>query len=128
MNKPVTGLIKVVTIPDSEAPTEISKHWIGEELPVNAIHNNSVRGVISNKKSRSGIMYNVSQTIALEILSRNHPDAAQWWYEHGFPQAGKNFAFRQEEVVVIGKIEDVQPVTKMYLGLLEVGVGAHDAN
>ena len=128
MNKLVTGLIRVVIIPNSEAPIEISKKWVGEEFPVNAIHNDSVRGVVTGKKSRSGIMYNVDQTIALEILSHNHPDAAQWWYEHGFPQAGKNFAFRQEEVVVVGKIEEVKPVIRMWLGLDMVGVGAQDAN
>ncbi len=113
-------------MPDGEPPEEIRKKWIGNEMPVHAVHDDRGRGVITGRKSNKGILYNVDQAVALDILSLKHPEATQWWHEHGFPKAGKNFAFRQEEVVVVGELEELPKEIRMFPGLLEVGVGGQD--
>ena len=127
MIKLVKGIIRIISVPDGEAPLAVRKKWLGLELPVNAIHAEGSHGVLTGKKSPQKIVYCVDQVLALEILSRAHSDAAMWWNEHGYPHIGNVFCFNKGEVEEVGKIEELVVVVKMYVGILEEGVGAHDS-
>lgn len=119
-------MIKIMTVPVGEPPLEVRKKWVGETLPVILIHDESCRGAMSGMPTEARIRYYVEEKEALEILARTHPDAANWWYENGFPHADSLFGFLAEEVQIVGELEDLPPDVRLFLGLLEVGVGAHD--
>ena len=115
-------------VPSGEAPLEIRAKWFGLVLPINAIHNWANLGALSGK-NHGGIVYSVPQEEALAILSKKCSNAALWWSLNGYPKSGHNFCFQIDEAEIVGVLNEELPVVdvvKMFTGILEVGVGAHD--
>ena len=126
----VTGQIKVVQIPDGEAPLWVRKSWVGLTLPVVATSNDNGYGVLSLKKSKGRCKsFEVEQIDALDALRSQSMEAAQWFRNHGYPMDTKGvyFSFKASQVEVLEKLKEKRaPNVRQFLGLLEVGVGAHD--
>lgn len=96
-----TGLIKIVSIPDGEAPEWVRAAWKG--LTLKAL---SEFGFIRGEGAVTGTSsmedgYIVPQDSVLKTLARANPKAARWWYDKGFPQTGRYFIFstRQADAV-----------------------------
>jgi hypothetical protein len=70
----------------------------------------------------------VPQEEAIRILSRKSRHAAWWWKENGFPQPDQCFGFKMVHAEIVGTLKEIRPRICQFVGLLEVGVGAHDAN
>ena len=108
--KSTTGRIKIVKVPAGEAPIEVRKAWVGLILPCDPYlgypDNASERGVLTNKKrDRNRCGFSVPQDQAIEILEKEHSEAAAWWKAHGFPQdAGSRFGFAEEEGEIISGV------------------------
>ncbi len=126
MIKFVTGRMIITSVPSGEAPLEVRKAWVGLEMPINCIHDFGCLGVLTGKPSEGQIRYWVSQDEALQILNKVHPDAATWWYQHGYPHFGNSFGFLENEIRVFGDPQELPREYRQFLGLLEVGVGASD--
>lgn len=94
--------IKIVKVPDGEAPEEIRKAWVGLILPCHPDvgHNDDrEKGALSCKENaRNRYGYAVRQRDAIELLGYKNPAAAQWWKDHGFPQGDDYFSFYHMEV------------------------------
>jgi hypothetical protein len=74
-----TVLVRIVTVPDGEAPEWVRQAWVGLVLP--AVDQRMVRGqeVLSGRRSFAPA-YQVSSTIALELLEVGNKTAvAEWW-------------------------------------------------
>ena len=122
MIKYVKGKIRIVTIPCGESPLEIRKMWVGcGELLVHFIHDEGSQGILTGKQGDTKVRYWVDQEEALEILSRVHPDTAEWWYRNGFPKQDRFFGFLEDEVEVVGELEEVCPQCIVFLELLDKG-------
>lgn len=104
-----TGLIKVISIPEGEAPEEIRAAWVGLVLPCYPIEG-YLEGeefeILSRKpaaKRRRCVV--IPQTEALEILEKEHPEAAKWWEDHGFPlQDRPNFSFPSTTLLFVSGV------------------------
>lgn len=89
--------VYITTIPPGEAPEQIRACWVGLTLPLavpRRVQANSV-GVLSQPKTRFGWSlarflgqikridgYLVNAGQAIEILTAQAPEAAQWWRSH----------------------------------------------
>jgi hypothetical protein len=111
----VASKIRIVSIPQGEAPQWVRHAWIGCELPcildtcghvpvpVVGVHTRSFRGSIAG--------FSVDQRVALEILHQHNPNAAAWFGDHGYPRAGERFLFKTEccEVLEQTNLEVTSP-------------------
>ncbi len=86
--------IRIVEVPPGEAPEDVRAAWVGLVLPLampSGRYWHSVP-VLSGPKTKLGWLlrrlvgkgikqdgYAVEVLIALRILERTHPEAAQWW-------------------------------------------------
>ncbi len=108
--KTISGYVKIVKVPNGEAPLDVRKAWVGLVLPCDPYlgypDNDLERGILSGKKAarnRCGI--SVRQDLAIEILEKERPEAAAWWKANGFPQeAGSRFGFAEEEIEIISGV------------------------
>lgn len=75
--------IRIVDVPPGDAPEWVRKEWVGLELPVaTAAPEDSLQiGVLGGEPQNLG-GYPVESKIAVEILSKKSPEAAQWWKEN----------------------------------------------
>jgi len=89
--------IRIVSLPDGEAPEDIRRAWIGLTLPLMAGDNaprviKSVGGVLTMPKTKMGEWwriitgrtvrktgYCVPATRSIQILEDTNPEAAAWW-------------------------------------------------
>jgi hypothetical protein len=95
--------IKIVAIPDGEAPEEVRRGWLGCILPCEPECGHVpmyIEGVLSGPKLEKVAGFSVPQEKALAILEQQTPAAAAWFREHGFPRDNKCFRFRREETEV----------------------------
>jgi len=105
--------IRITAIPPGEAPESVRESWVGLSLPI--VKGDSVTprklngcGVLSGPKGFWSSLshwifkrfevwegYRVNAPIAVEILSREHPEAANWWYREAphIVQLGKILIF-----------------------------------
>ncbi len=97
--------IKIVQVPDGEAPEEVRRAWVGMVLPCLPLVGYGAhreKGAVSlqeNAYNRYG--YAVPQKEALEKLAEKHPEAARWWKSQGFPKEADGqdyFSFSEMEV------------------------------
>jgi len=102
----MTGSIKVIRVPQGEAPRWVRVAWVGLILPCDPYLGYSdsgcERGVVSNSaviRNRYGV--SVSQVRAIEILSEHHIGATLWWKNRGFPCHDGYFCFSAEEVQIV---------------------------
>ena len=98
------GIIRIVKIPEGDAPLEIREAWVGLELPCLTKHDESkeVKNIISQeiRQPRPNCWY-VPQDMALEILEEAAPEAAQWWLEHDYPHPDRFFTFGEDEAELV---------------------------
>lgn len=124
------GSIQIIGVPDGEAPEWVRKRWVGVIVPVVGITTSLGIGTVSNKPSDSDPAFMVLQSVALEHLIPDADDAHEWWTANGFPQSPDacfGFKIKQCRIISPLKLEPSQSsVMKQFLGLEEVGVGAHD--
>ncbi len=100
-----TGRIRIVTTPAGEAPLWVREAWVGLRLPcwpLVGLPSGPEVGVLSSKEvNHNCFVCHVPQDEAIVILRKERPEAAKWWEENNFPQPGKSFTFREEEIRMI---------------------------
>lgn len=100
-----SGLIRIIKLPEGEAPEIVRKAWLGLILPCSPTVGWSNEGeelkVLSGKKIPKRYGFSVPQAEAIKILSKSNRKAATWWKKHGFPQAGKYFGFDESEAEIL---------------------------
>lgn len=127
MIRHVEGNIRIIKVPEGEAPLQVRKKWIGLVLPVVAVSSHDCREILSNTKVNRGLHYTVPKDLAIVALEQQHPHAANWWKSHSPATEGSALAFYLDEAEVVGELKDLVPKEmRHFVGLLEVGVGAHD--
>lgn len=101
--------IKIMKVPEGEAPEEIRKAWVGMILPCQSLVGHAKwdereRGALSEEQNpRNRYSFAVPQKEALQRLADlggKHAEAADWWKAHGFPKedpAMDHFSFYQME-------------------------------
>ncbi len=104
-----TGLIKIIRVPDGEAPWVLRRAWVGLTLPCHPFLGppdaGLDRGVLSGKEvnqNRDG--FSVPQNLAIAILGKNMSRAKAWWKKLGYPKRGECFFFAEDEVEVISGV------------------------
>ena len=128
MIRHVEGNIRVTKIPGGEAPLEVREKWVGLVLPVVGISSNDVQEVLSLKKTgfrglhfwclRSSRSLSLKNTISMRRIGGG---------TRGFPLPGCDFSIQLDEAEVVGRLKNiVLKEVRQFVGLLEVGVGAHD--
>lgn len=127
MTKYVRGEIRITKIPAGEAPLWVREEWVGLVIPVGEICALELAdGEPWQNDPRK--KYIVPQAQALVILERKSPKAAVWFKEHGCSPPVGCFAFNLNEAETVGSLKErVAPNIRPFFGLLEEGVGAHDA-
>lgn len=110
------AFLKIISVPPGEAPQWVREQWVGLALPLlegcdDPVLTRTV-GVLSGPKSRIGYVlarlfgwfkhesgFLVESTVAIELLSKVSPEAADWWRSE-VPEASKPgyFLLFQESV------------------------------
>ncbi len=111
MIKNVRGHIRITEVPDGEAPIWVRKAWVGLIIPVVGITDE---------------YYEVLQTEAMGPLVQGSVKAYLWWIEHDYPKFNECFGFKIRQAEIVGVLEEITPVIRQYVGLLEIGIGGHD--
>jgi hypothetical protein len=101
-----TGRIRIIKVPDGEAPYEIRQAWLGLTLPCDPFLglpgsglDLGVLSLMPVEENRLG--FSVPQEEALAILEKENPGAADWWKQQGYPQAEQRFGFAEEEAEIV---------------------------
>ena len=95
------GRIRIISIPDGEAPESVRREWVGLELPHLGQASGMIHGILSKRSHGVQSYWGVPQDEAIRILEQRSPDAARWFREHGFPAPGMIFTFQSSEVQYI---------------------------
>lgn len=89
--------IQIISTPGGEAPLAIRQAWVGLVLPFEGEGPIRIRtqGVLTGASNRLGTIvqlllgrlptiegYRVNAATAVELLAREHPQAADWWRSH----------------------------------------------
>ena len=115
-----SGKIEIMRTPAGD-PTIFMPRWAREKWV----------GVIVDviqKSDEDGGLFIVRQKDALASLFHNSRRAWLRWKNQGFPKRAPNdcFAFKSSDCRPVGEIKELPAKVRMYYGLLEAGVGAHD--
>ena len=98
-------IIRIVKIPNGEAPLEVREAWVGLELPFLYICNESrnCRGADSGLPvdNPRPLVWAVPEKEALETLRSKSPSAAEWFTIRGYPYPRTVFTFGIEEAVLV---------------------------
>lgn len=74
--------IRIVDVPPGDAPEWVRKEWVGLEIPIadnDPDPDDSFQfGILGGELKNLG-GYTVETKVAIEILERKSPAAAQWW-------------------------------------------------
>ena len=101
MNK----MIKVVKIPNGEAPEKVREAWVGLTLPlafkdnINGCKNEI--GLVSQDFLPERDIAAVSEVEAMFILKKHDPEAAEWFKQQGIPRKERFLTFGIDEVKVL---------------------------
>jgi|GEM_PF-2409638 hypothetical protein len=104
-----SGWIKIIKIPEGEAPFEVRQAWVGLTLPCEPVFGypkleSPERGVVTGQPNQSRrSVFLVPVVSALEILEQSDPEAAQWWRECAF-LGGECFSFGEDEVEILSGV------------------------
>jgi len=99
-----TGRIRIICVPDGDAPEEVRTAWKGLTLPAYPkILEGGGRGGVSGVFSGEADSFEVPQDAALRVLGEKDPVAACYWISLGFPQKGHSFFFKTTCADVIGE-------------------------
>lgn len=106
--------VRIVAIPQGEAPVWVRERWVGLELPIypdqRGPETTLGHGVLSGpppmtlddfeagRRGRLVVMsgYFVKAADAIEELERHAPDAAAWWRTHAPPSKSSWLVFEKE--------------------------------
>ncbi len=93
--------VKVIKVPEGEAPLPVREAWIGAVFPASGPDEHLAEGVVTgeNAPPRLRFSYSAPQSSALEALERLNPTAAAWFREHLL--LSSDFIFGADEVVEI---------------------------
>jgi len=97
--------IRIVRLPEGEAPIEVRKKWVGLVLPCLGVNDlEGSFGVVTGKPENCPAYscFVVSQKEALDILNQSCPEAADWFKNMGYPKEGMAFGFKVDEAEVVG--------------------------
>lgn len=128
-NPKATGRIKITKTPEGEAPKWVRSAWVGLVLPCASrttctldpdTGRHDLRGVLSGKQVEPGIGFLVPTDLAVAALAKKNPRAAQWWRDHGYPQKGGAFHFRESEAEALEGVQSGALVDDMETGRWEV--------
>lgn len=98
--------IRVVSVPDGEAPLEIRRAWVGVEFP--ALNRTPVAvngaGVLTATPVGTEWGYIVDANVAVTALAATNPAAAAWWRTNvpNVGVAGAQLVFRDTECILLG--------------------------
>ena len=96
--------IKIIRIPEGEAPEEIRKEWVGCELPVYGYPKEEQTKEILSGTLRLKKGFLVPVPSALNILRKKSQVAAKWFEDHVSPPLDSIdycFLFNEEECKII---------------------------
>lgn len=110
MSEHATGRIRFIKAPKGQAPDWVREAWIGVTVPcyptIDTPEEGRLFGVDDDKPVSSYECVAVPQKEAIEALEQRHPDAAQWWREHGFGgDSSDPFAFNVESFEIISGVQ-----------------------
>jgi hypothetical protein len=98
--------IRIMRLPEGEAPIEVRKKWVGLVLPCLGVNTSENRGfgVVTGKPDGDSAYsrFVVPQKEALDILNQSCPEAADWFKNMGYPKEGMAFGFKVDEAEVVG--------------------------
>src|SRR5262245_31416390 len=105
-----TGRIRIVRVPEGEAPLEIRQAWVGLVLPCDPYlgypASGGEQGVCTGRKSaRNRYGFGVPQDQAIAVLDIENPQAAAWWRTQGFPRGDERFCFAEAEAEIISGVQ-----------------------
>lgn len=110
---PYVGSIQITEVPDGMAPEWVRKHWLGRVLPVVGLEHSTET------------VYMVLQSEALLRLESQR--SLNWWSSLGFPEhKDACFGFKLNHARIVEPLKPVPVGVRQFVGLEEVGVGAHD--
>ena len=98
-------MIKIIKVPDGEAPEEVRKAWVGLILPLAFTDNikGYVKevGLVSQEFLPERDIVAVPGLAAIYILEKNDPDAAKWFIQQGIPKKIRFLTFSIDEVKIL---------------------------
>lgn len=101
------GRIRVIRVPEGEAPQWVRRAWVGTVLPCDPVAGwppCPLRGVLSGKPLPPQLVFAVPHQRALRILlDFKQQDAYRYWRLLGYPQPDGYFAFGINEVEFLGE-------------------------
>lgn len=109
MSEQFTGRIRIVRMPDGEAPAWIRDAWVGLILPCSPYmgypDDGMSHGVLTGERNEANLSgFNVPQGQAIDLLELQRPTAAAWWRDHGFPKRNGLFQFGEECAEVVSGV------------------------
>ncbi|MFA5996731.1 MAG: hypothetical protein WC790_03365 [Candidatus Paceibacterota bacterium] len=105
-----TGRIKILKIPDGEAPQWVREAWVGLILaccPTLGFLHGTTRGALSGKEvstRKTGVI--APQNQALAVLEQHDAEAAGWWKARDFPQPGQYFFFDETDIGIVSGVTE----------------------
>ena len=108
----IMAFLRITSTPDGEAPEWVREQWVGLVIPLaegyDGLTETETSGVLSSARTEIGqflssifdrpqieLGYVVDSLIAIEILAKSSPKAADWWRVHSpdFVVTGAQFVF-----------------------------------
>ena len=73
------NILEITATPPGQAPEWVREKWIGLEIPLNQQQQGLLTiGVLGGHPQNSG-GYQVDGKVAIELLEKKSPEAANWW-------------------------------------------------
>ena len=122
-----TGRIKILKIPDGEAPQWVREAWVGLILacfPYIGIPSGGLSGILSGdevESNRRGVI--VSQDLAIAELAKHDKEAADWWLDNGFGKAEEYFFFFEDEIGIVSGVSEASTSVLDELERMPFGCG-----
>ena len=88
--------LRVIKTPAGEAPLQVRESWKGISLPFSLMKGVIGRGMVSGTLRGPRDFYGVEKRVAIDILRKKDPEAAEWFTSALFPE--RYILFEVEEV------------------------------
>ena len=88
--------LRVIKTPAGEAPLQVRESWEGISLPFSLMKGVIGRGMVSGTLRGPRDFYGVEKRVAIDILRKKDPEAAEWFANALFPE--RYILFEMEEV------------------------------
>jgi hypothetical protein len=117
-----TGFIRIIKVPDGEAPLWVRQAWLGLTLPcgpiVGVAEGQELGTVTRQETERKRSGFSVFQDEALAILAERNLKAFEWWTSHDYPLIGECFCFAEDEAEIVGGVthQQIVEVTEEMMG------------